>query len=56
MAMPKKIDPDAQYRVTLTEPVTVGRRVLKPRLEHTVSGKILEQIKDTVIDVFKAAD
>lgn len=56
MAIPKKIDPDAQYRVTLSKPVTVGRRDLKPRLEHTVSGKVLEQIKDSVIDVIKATD
>lgn len=56
MAMPKKIDPDAQYRVTISEPALVGRRTLKPRLEHVVSGKVLEQIKDVVIDVAKATD
>lgn len=56
MAMPKKIDPAAQYRVTLSAPALVGRRVLKPRLEHVVSGKALEQIKDVVIDVAKASD
>ena len=56
MPMPKKIDPAAQHRVTLKEPVPLGRRTLAPRLEHTVSGKLLEQIKDSVIDVDKAAD
>ena len=56
MAIPKTIDPGTQYRVSLSEAVTVGRAVLKPRLEHVISGKVLEQIKDKVTDVRKATN
>ena len=50
MALPKKIDPEAQYAITLSAPVTVGKRVLVPRLSHTVKGKVIETIKESVSD------
>ena len=56
MALPTKIDDQAQYEITLAAPVTVGRRMLQPRLQHVVSGKVLKQIKDDVIDGRKIAN
>lgn len=32
----------AQYRVTLKEPITVGRLTLRPGKTHIVSGRVLE--------------
>ena len=58
MPIPKKIDPAAQYEVALLRPVTVGKRVLVPRLTHTVKGSVLEVIKEDVRDasLVKAAN
>lgn len=49
MAKPKTIKDDAQYKVTLTGPVPVGRRVLVPRLQHTIKGSVLKAIDDAKI-------
>jgi hypothetical protein len=51
MAMPKKIDPKAQYRVTLTSKVQVAGGWLKPNQDRVlVKGSVLETIKENVSD------
>jgi hypothetical protein len=56
LPIPKKIDPKAQYRVTLTDVVMVGKTRLLPRpdLQHTIKGSVLEANLDKVSDAAKA--
>jgi hypothetical protein len=55
LPIPKKIDPQAQYRVTLTDVVMVGKTRLLPRpdLQHTIKGSVLEANLDKVSDAAK---
>lgn len=55
MPIPKKIDPNAQYEVTLSAPITIGKRVLAPRFKHTIKGSVLEANRDAVIDAVAKA-
>lgn len=56
MPIPKKIDPKAQYEVTLTDVIVVGKQRLLPRpdLKHTIKGSVLEANLDKVSDAAKA--
>lgn len=55
MPIPKKIDPKAQYQVTLTDVIVVGKQRLLPRpdLRHTIKGSVLEANLDKVSDATK---
>lgn len=56
MPIPKKIDPKAQYAVTLTDVIVVGKQRLLPRpdLKHTIKGAVLEANLEKVSDATKA--
>jgi len=45
--IPKKIDPNGQYLLTINNKVRVDDNVvLMPRNKNVVKGRVLEQIKD----------
>ncbi|MBB4302358.1 hypothetical protein GGD81_001385 [Rhodobium orientis] len=48
MGLPKTIDPDARYRITLSGVAEHGGKRYSPGRKNIVRGKILEAIKDKV--------
>lgn len=49
-------DPEAMYSVRLKKPAVYGRITLAPAHDHTIKGKVLEAIKDCVLDAQPIAD
>lgn len=52
--MPKKIDPNKQYKISLKSAVKHGRTLLRPGQNCRVSGAVLETIKEHVADYSEA--
>lgn len=43
-------DPETLYEVTIKRPITIGRLTLLPSQTNRVKGKLLEDVKDDIID------
>lgn len=56
MSMPKKIDPDAIYVVKVKRVVPIGLTRLRPGQPGKVKGRVLQQIKDDVLEATLAVE